>query len=269
MNDLWCWFGAGPSPARALSNTKYLGVECGVNRFLAQTVTDQDAECATSHSGNYRIVLDGSLHNTYELLSALRGTPNALGPDEQSHAAILLAVMLEWGPAGLDLVNGMFAFLVWDEYLRRVTLGRDRFGMKTLYWSESVRGMAIASRMHPILNSLASRRTLDLEATLDFLINGFTDQGDLTLFEGVRQLPAGCVMEIDVATWLPGGSSSVTTKPPPASLAAVAVPPCTSNVRRVIASPNPVRSGFDRPSVRIRLKGTNKVSMLSSGTPGP
>ena len=43
------------------------------------------------------------------------------------------------------------------------------------------------------------------------------------------------------------GSSRVTTNPPSGALAAVALPPWTSKVRRVIASPNPVRSGFGQP----------------------
>jgi len=45
------------------------------------------------------------------------------------------------------------------------------------------------------------------------------------------------------------GNSRVTMKPPSGALAAVALPPWTSNVRRVMASPSPLRSGLATPSV--------------------
>src|SRR5665213_1167653 len=46
--------------------------------------------------------------------------------------ALLLAALERFGPAGLDLVLGDFAFASWNEKTQRLICGRDAFGIRPL-----------------------------------------------------------------------------------------------------------------------------------------
>ena len=48
---------------------------------------------------------------------------------------VVLELLRHEGTAGLHRLNGQFAFAWWEPRARRLTLARDRFGVRPLYWS--------------------------------------------------------------------------------------------------------------------------------------
>ncbi len=58
---------------------------------------------------------------------------------------VVLCAYLEWGPACLDRLNGMFAVAIWHE--DRLFLARDRLGKKPLFYSHGARGLGFASEL--------------------------------------------------------------------------------------------------------------------------
>jgi asparagine synthase (glutamine-hydrolysing) len=91
----------------------------------------------------------------------------------------------------------MFAFCVWDSKRKKLFIARDRYGIKPLYYLyEPGAKLVFASEIKAIVEEGSVRRGVDLEALREY----FTFQNiysDLTLFEGVRMLPAGHWMEFD------------------------------------------------------------------------
>jgi asparagine synthase (glutamine-hydrolysing) len=101
----------------------------------------------------------------------------------------------EWGEACLDRFNGMFAFAIFDRKQRRLFLARDRFGVKPLYWYFKNGVFVFGSEIKAILEHPQVTANVCYPALNEYFTfqNIFTD---LTLFEGVRLLPAGCTLTV-------------------------------------------------------------------------
>ena len=64
---------------------------------------------------------------------------------------MLLAAIEQWTlERALDKAVGMFAFALWDQQLRELTLGRDRFGEKPLYYGWTNNLFVFGSELKPL-----------------------------------------------------------------------------------------------------------------------
>src|SRR5215211_60444 len=86
-----------------------------------------------SHDGRYVLTFNGEIYNYRELREQLRPLGHKFKTD--CDAEVLLAAIAEWGPEGISRLNGMFAFAVWDNRERMLTLVRDHVGIKPLYYA--------------------------------------------------------------------------------------------------------------------------------------
>ena len=97
----------------------------------------------------------------------------------------------------------MFALALWDRQERRMTLARDRYGIKPLYYSQQENSFSFASEQKAISASHGSPEELDKEALLEYFTfqNIFTNR---TLLKDIRMLEAGHVAELDLKMKAPG-----------------------------------------------------------------
>ena len=116
---------------------------------------------------------------------------------------------------GVDCVrrlNGIFAFVIWDEREQRLVAARDAFGVKPLYWWTDGRRVAVASEIGALLEAGLVKPAVDRVALDHYLACRFVP-APRTLFDGVRKLGAA---ELLVAE--NGGSPRVTSwREPPGS----------------------------------------------------
>src|SRR5215471_14651830 len=85
-----------------------------------------------SADGRFVITLNGEIYNYRELRRQLEAKGHSF--KTQSDTEVLLAAWVEWGADCLSQLNGMFAFAIWDDRERTLTLVRDRVGIKPLYY---------------------------------------------------------------------------------------------------------------------------------------
>ena len=86
-----------------------------------------------SEDGRYHIVYNGEIYNFRDIRPFLQGRGHRFRSDTDTE--VLLNLYIEEGPAMLDRLNGMFAFAVWDARERTLFVGRDRLGIKPLYYA--------------------------------------------------------------------------------------------------------------------------------------
>lgn len=143
--------------------------------------------------GSLVIVFNGEIYNYRELRERL--IDEGCTFETNSDTEVLLRIYERKGPAGLSLLNGMFAFAVYDRRKRELFLARDRIGIKPLYYVDSPKGFLFASEVKALLCSSAFTRTLNHRAIHDYLAFRYVP-GDRAMFNEVRRLPAGCWLRL-------------------------------------------------------------------------
>ena len=190
------------------------------------------------------VALNGEIYNYRELRGELTSAGHVFSSDGDTEVIAHLAEDLE--PASMARrLEGMFAFAVWDKRRERLTLGRDRFGKKPLYYWQGDSRTVFASEIKSLLANPSVPRRLRMAAIPDFLTFGYVPSPE-TFFEGVRSVPPGHMLTFEAGSeprldcyWEPQypGSSLVTRLDLPLQQAASAVREklCSAVERRLIA----------------------------------
>lgn len=144
------------------------------------------------------ISFNGEIYNHRELRTELEGRGHQFR-SSHSDTEVILRAHVEWGDAMVTRFNGMWAFALYDPARRRLLLSRDRFGKKPLYYSSGNGWLAFASEpgalaLHPAVDTSLSRVGL-----MKFMAHGFIPAPH-TQWTSIRKLPAGCQINIDIAS---------------------------------------------------------------------
>jgi len=148
-----------------------------------------------TRDGRYVLIYNGEVYNFQELRVELEAQGYQF--HSRTDTEVVLYAYAEWGEKALERFNGMFALAIWDKQQRELFLGRDRYGIKPLYYTLQGSCFLFGSEVKAILAHPAYQTTLDKEALLEYFTfqNLFTDR---TLFKGVKILPAGTYMRVSL-----------------------------------------------------------------------
>src|SRR5690606_1855723 len=105
---------------------------------------------------------NGEIFNYVELRDDLvaRGERFRTGSDTE----VLLRLLAREGEAALDRLNGDFAFALYDKVRRRLTLARDRMGVRPLFYAWRNGALVFASEVKALLRFPGIAAEMDLEA---------------------------------------------------------------------------------------------------------
>jgi len=123
----------GPD-AGATFTDEAAGIALGHRRLAIIELSERGAQPMHSADGRYVIALSGEIYNHLELRRELE-TRDAIAWRGTSDTETLIECFAAWGVAAtLRRSVGMLALALWDRRERRLTLARDRFGEKPLYY---------------------------------------------------------------------------------------------------------------------------------------
>ena len=173
------------------------------HRRLAIIDREHGAQPMTTADGRYTIIYNGETYNYLDLRAELEELGRTFRTD--SDTEVLLQAHAEWGTAAYDRFNGMFAFAIHDAHTGTVTVARDHFGIKPLYyWIDPATTEApgegprvlFGSEIRSLLAANAFEAAPDDRAVYRYLKFRVQDDDSQTFFAGVRRLMAGEVLEI-------------------------------------------------------------------------
>lgn len=150
-------------------------------------------------AGTIGVVFNGEIYNHH----ALRRELEALGHHFTSDHADTEVLVHGWKAWGKDLLlrlDGMFALAIYDRDKHTVTLARDRFGEKPLYYAAHKDAVVFGSELtallkHPVLQNATVSKT----ALQKFFAHGFFPAPH-TPYEGVHKVLPGHALTIDATT---------------------------------------------------------------------
>lgn len=138
------------------------------------------------------IALNGEIYNFIERRKDLEAAGVAM--KTRSDTEVLLASISRFGWDVLDKCEGMWAFALYDETSGRLTLSRDRFGEKPLYYLATAGGIYFASEIKFITALLGERLAVNHDHLWRYLVNGYKalyKNSAHAFFHGIREVPAG------------------------------------------------------------------------------
>ena len=110
---------------------------------------------------------------------------------------MLLKAYHAWGERFVERLNGMFAFALWERDSGRVLLGRDRLGIKPLYYADVPGGLRFASTLPALLAGGGLDTSIDPVGLHHYLSFHAVVPAPHTLIQGVRKLAPGTLMRVE------------------------------------------------------------------------
>ena len=146
-----------------------------------------------SADGRYCIVFNGEVYNFNELKQQL--TDKGASLKTSSDTEVILELFAQKGPACFAEMNGMFAFAIYDNKEKVVTLCRDHVGIKPLFFYADDNNFIFASELKVIKQLVGKKLSVNNKAIPYFLHLGFIPE-PLTIYNNTHKFPAAHFLQI-------------------------------------------------------------------------
>ena len=166
------------------------GVAFGHRRLSILDLSEAGAQPMRSDCGRFTVTFNGEIYNHLDIRNELEAI--GAGPNWRGHSdtETLLHAVRQWGvSAALQRFIGMFAFALWDEKERKLTLCRDRFGEKPLFYGWSGRDLVFASELKALAVHPEWSPSLDRAALTAFMRYSYVPAPS-TIWQSIKKLPA-------------------------------------------------------------------------------
>jgi asparagine synthase (glutamine-hydrolysing) len=182
-----------------------VGIAFGHRRLSILDLSEAGSQPMLSTCGRFAVTFNGEIYNHLDIrkeLDACGVSPNWRG---HSDTETLLYAVRQWGiSAALQRFIGMFAFALWDQQERTLTLCRDRFGEKPLFYGWCGQDLLFASELKALAVHPDWLPSLDRSALTSFMRYSYVPAPH-TIWTGIRKLP--CATFVTFATNAPSGST--------------------------------------------------------------
>jgi|ERR1051325_1402015 asparagine synthase (glutamine-hydrolysing) len=170
------------------------GVALGHRRLAVIDLSPLGKQPMQSRSGRYVLAYNGEIYNFRLLRAQLEMT----GGEFRGHSdtEVILASVDRWGlDAAVQKFNGMFAFAIWDRSERMLTLARDRFGEKPLYYGWADDSFVFASELVGLRRHPAFQGEIDRDALAHYMQRGYIP-APRSIYRGIYKLLPGSLLRI-------------------------------------------------------------------------
>jgi asparagine synthase (glutamine-hydrolysing) len=137
-------------------------------------------------NSTFTICYNGELYNTEDLRKVLLTKGYTFSG--HSDTEVLLASYIEWREECVQHLNGIFAFAVWDSEKQQVFIGRDRMGVKPLFYVNNGEGLLFGSEIKALLSHPSVKPVIDRQGLAEVLGLGPSRSPGEGVFQHVKEL---------------------------------------------------------------------------------
>lgn len=171
-----------------------VGIAMGHRRLSIIDLSPAGHQPMRSVSGRYVIAFNGEIYNYPELRTTLESTGKAPAWRGHSDTEVLLACVEAWGlRRAVQACVGQFAFALWDREERTLSLVRDRFGEKPMYYGRQGETLLFGSELKTLSAHPAFEHAIDRDAVALLLRYNYIPAPH-SIWRGIHKLPAGCLI---------------------------------------------------------------------------
>ncbi len=157
-------------------------------RLAIQDLSEQGRQPMETSNGSSVIVFNGEIYNFKELRENL--VTEGYNFKGYSDTEVLLKLYQAKGHDLLNILDGIFAFAIWDEHKKELFIARDALGVKPLFYSQSDNGFSFASEIAALSPLGVSFKHLNFDALKNY-ITFLWSPGEGTIAQNVKKLNPG------------------------------------------------------------------------------
>ena len=160
----------------------------GQTRLSIIDLSARGRQPMVNETNDVYIVVNGEIYNHMDLREELIKAGHRFSSNSDSE--VVLHGYEQWGTGVIERLSGMFCFAVLDGKNRRIMLGRDRLGIKPLYYHHAGDKLIFSNEIKALLAWPGLERRVDPQALFQYLGYEYVP-APRTLFEGVNKLKQG------------------------------------------------------------------------------
>ena len=175
-----------------ISKDKKLGL--GFRRLSIIDLSKKGNQPMSNEDKSIYLVFNGEIYNFQELKEDLIIKGHHF--KSRTDSEVIIHLYEEKREKCLEDLNGMFAFVIWDEKQKKLFAARDRIGIKPFYYYFKDGIFLFGSEIKAILKNPLVKREPDLEGISHYLTFASTP-APFTLFKDIKKLPAAHYLTLD------------------------------------------------------------------------
>ncbi|MDD2637006.1 MAG: asparagine synthase (glutamine-hydrolyzing), partial [Bacteroidales bacterium] len=157
----------------------------GHRRLSFLDLSDAASQPISNEDNSIWLTINGEIYNYKELREILETKNHVF--KSQTDSEVVVHAYEEWGTDMINMLEGMFAFGLWDEKNQKLFLARDKFGIKPLYYYLDNNQIIFASEIKAIIENRGIKREIDISSVCDYFVYRYIPSPK-TIFKNIFKL---------------------------------------------------------------------------------
>jgi len=171
-------------------------VALGHRRLAIVDLSSAGRQPILNEDGTMVLVCNGEIYNYQLLRNELEKKGHTF--KSRSDSEVILHAYENWGEDCLAHLEGMFAFIIWDNQAKKIFAARDRLGIKPLYYTHREGRFVLASVLGGLLPVLSQKPDINFEGFSFVLAMGYIPS-PMTIWDNIWKLEAGHYLVLKAA----------------------------------------------------------------------
>lgn len=174
-------------------------IALGQRRLSIIDLSEAGRQPMFNEDGSIAVILNGEIYNYQTVQNKLKNNHQW---KSKSDTEVLIHGYEEFGQKIMEEIEGMFAFAIYDRKNQIITLARDHFGKKPLYYYLDEEIFCFASELKAIIKNPEIKKKLKIDrlSLTKYLFYGYIPSPN-SIFDKIKKLEPSATFQFDIKKW--------------------------------------------------------------------